>query len=117
MRHEGERSHCYDPLWPQRLTAESNPLRQTLGSIVIAPHHIGITAVPGLATKPIVDTLSEVRTWHLWEIPETTPGFGGNSFDREKTRATHFEAVHRVEQSCMERSHAIASKGGQGEMG
>ena len=50
----------YDPSWPKRFTEESNLLRETLGDIATAVHHIGSTAVPGLAAKPIIDILIEV---------------------------------------------------------
>jgi GrpB-like predicted nucleotidyltransferase (UPF0157 family) len=44
-----------DPGWPrafQRLAAE---LRLALGSLAVAVEHVGSTAVPGLAAKPILD--------------------------------------------------------------
>ena len=52
----------YDPTWPQRFEAERALLEQILepwleGGI----HHIGSTAVPGLAAKPIVDMMAGVR--------------------------------------------------------
>jgi GrpB-like predicted nucleotidyltransferase (UPF0157 family) len=52
----------YDPEWPRRFEAE----RALLGR-VLAPwleggiHHVGSTAVPGLASKPIVDMVAGVR--------------------------------------------------------
>jgi GrpB-like predicted nucleotidyltransferase (UPF0157 family) len=51
----------YDPAWPQRFAEEAARLRallppQLLGRI----EHIGSTAVPGLAAKPIVDVAVEV---------------------------------------------------------
>ncbi|MGA1871720.1 MAG: GrpB family protein [bacterium] len=50
----------YDPSWPRLFETENILLRQTLGGIVIEIHHIGSTAVPGLAAKPIIDILVEV---------------------------------------------------------
>jgi GrpB-like predicted nucleotidyltransferase (UPF0157 family) len=35
---------------------------KNLGSLVLSIHHIGSTAVPGLAAKPIVDILAGVPT-------------------------------------------------------
>ena len=43
-----------DPAWPQHFAALAAPIRRALdpgGAI----HHIGSTAVPGLAAKPIID--------------------------------------------------------------
>jgi GrpB-like predicted nucleotidyltransferase (UPF0157 family) len=51
----------YDPGWPSRFEAE-----QTLLESVLAPwledgiHHVGATAVPGLAAKPIIDMMAGV---------------------------------------------------------
>jgi len=50
----------YDPIWPHLFEDERSLLFQTLGDIVIRIHHIGSTAVPGLAAKPIIDILIEV---------------------------------------------------------
>ncbi len=51
----------YDHDWPAMFDTESQLLRDTLGEQVIDIHHIGSTAVPGLAAKPIIDILLEVR--------------------------------------------------------
>ena len=50
----------YDPSWPVAFEAERGLLRGTLGDVAIEIHHIGSTAVPGLAAKPIIDILVEV---------------------------------------------------------
>lgn len=48
--------------WRRRAEIECERLRAALGPTLAAVHHIGSTAVPGLAAKPIVDLLGEVRT-------------------------------------------------------
>ncbi len=50
----------YDPGWRRRFEATAAVLRGVLGANVLALHHIGSTAVPGLAAKPIVDVLPVV---------------------------------------------------------
>jgi GrpB-like predicted nucleotidyltransferase (UPF0157 family) len=45
----------YDPAWADRFTAAASLLRQRLDRLVVAVEHVGSTAVPGLAAKPIVD--------------------------------------------------------------
>jgi GrpB-like predicted nucleotidyltransferase (UPF0157 family) len=45
----------YDPAWPSLFEAERNLLCETLGDVVVEIYHIGSTAVPGLAAKPIID--------------------------------------------------------------
>ena len=52
----------YDPAWPELFAAERGVLEEALepwlhGGI----HHIGSTAVPGLAAKPIIDMIAGVR--------------------------------------------------------
>jgi GrpB-like predicted nucleotidyltransferase (UPF0157 family) len=47
----------YDPSWADRFAREQARIREALGDRVIILEHIGSTAVPGLAAKPIVDIL------------------------------------------------------------
>ncbi len=51
----------YDPVWPERFESEKKRLMDILGSTVTKVHHIGSTAVHGLAAKPIIDILIEVN--------------------------------------------------------
>jgi GrpB-like predicted nucleotidyltransferase (UPF0157 family) len=51
----------YDPEWPMRFERERARLRSALGASALSIEHIGSTAVPGLAAKPIVDVLVVVR--------------------------------------------------------
>jgi GrpB-like predicted nucleotidyltransferase (UPF0157 family) len=51
----------YDPTWPQIYCAEAAQVSLVLGSNLVAAHHIGSTAVPGLAAKPTIDILLIVR--------------------------------------------------------
>lgn len=50
----------YDPEWPRRFEWERSRLDRVLGSLVRRIEHIGSTAVPGLAAKPVVDILVTV---------------------------------------------------------
>lgn len=50
----------YDKQWPEMFKAESALIKTFLGEIVKDIHHIGSTAVPGLAAKPVIDILLEV---------------------------------------------------------
>ena len=45
----------YDPAWPQRFESERARIAAALGSVARRVDHVGSTAVPGLAAKPIVD--------------------------------------------------------------
>ena len=53
----------YDPAWPARFNEESESLRRVLMSWLAGPiEHIGSTAVPGLAAKPVIDIMAGVET-------------------------------------------------------
>jgi len=45
----------YDPAWPGRFAGLAGGLRAVLGPVAERIDHIGSTAVPGLAAKPIID--------------------------------------------------------------
>ncbi len=50
----------YDERWPLQFEAEAKRLRPIFSSRLVAIHHIGSTAVKGLAAKPEVDVLVAV---------------------------------------------------------
>lgn len=45
----------YNPAWPERFTTERRRIAAALGTTARRIDHIGSTAVPGLAAKPILD--------------------------------------------------------------
>ena len=47
----------YDPAWPGLYQREAARIRSVLGDRVLLLEHVGSTAVPGLAAKPIIDIL------------------------------------------------------------
>lgn len=51
----------YDPAWPQLFEAEKKAIEAALGDRVTEIHHIGSTAIPGLAAKPVIDIMLVVR--------------------------------------------------------
>jgi len=56
----------YDPDWPTRFEEEAARLRGLIGAEGIGRiEHIGSTAVPGLAAKPIVDLMVEVPDYEV----------------------------------------------------
>lgn len=50
----------YDTTWPARFELERERLRSALGDRALQIEHIGSTAVPGLAAKPVIDILIAV---------------------------------------------------------
>jgi GrpB-like predicted nucleotidyltransferase (UPF0157 family) len=53
---------AYDPAWPALFEQERAKLAAALGALVVAIEHVGSTAVPGLAAKPIIDLMVGVRS-------------------------------------------------------
>jgi GrpB-like predicted nucleotidyltransferase (UPF0157 family) len=53
----------YDPVWPARFLDERAFLERVLGSWLAGPiEHVGSTAVPGLAAKPVIDIMAGVES-------------------------------------------------------
>jgi GrpB-like predicted nucleotidyltransferase (UPF0157 family) len=52
----------YDAEWPSLFQAESDNIRKVFGDEIIAIHHIGSTAIPGIKAKPVLDFMIEVRS-------------------------------------------------------
>jgi GrpB-like predicted nucleotidyltransferase (UPF0157 family) len=53
----------YDPTWPRLFHELGGTLRSALGDVAVRIDHIGSTAVPGLAAKPIIDVQVSVRAF------------------------------------------------------
>jgi len=45
----------YDHAWPVMFAAEAARLARALGDLALRIEHVGSTAVPGLAAKPVID--------------------------------------------------------------
>ena len=62
----------YDASWPARFEAEKALLEEAIGRWVTGGiHHVGSTAVPGLAAKPVIDILVGVE-----DLPSSRACFG-----------------------------------------
>jgi GrpB-like predicted nucleotidyltransferase (UPF0157 family) len=51
----------YDPSWPDTFRSHAAAIFEALGEAALNIEHIGSTAVPGLASKPIIDILLVVE--------------------------------------------------------
>lgn len=51
----------YDKAWPAMYDAEVRAILSVIGDRVVAHEHVGSTAVPGMAAKPIIDIMIGVR--------------------------------------------------------
>lgn len=61
----------YDPRWPLQYEEARREILDVIGAHVVRMEHIGSTAVPGLAAKPVIDILIGVRS--LQEAPAFLP--------------------------------------------
>ena len=53
----------YDPAWPSMFEQERSLLQEALGEWLSGPvEHVGSTAVPGLAAKPVIDIMAGVQS-------------------------------------------------------
>ena len=52
----------YDPAWPVLFCELGQKLRQVLGDVAVRIDHVGSTAVPGLAAKPVIDVQISVAS-------------------------------------------------------
>ena len=60
----------YDPSWPIMYADEALGLQPIFGDDLVAIHHVGSTAVPGLLAKPEIDVLVVVTSFDAlaaWE--------------------------------------------------
>ena len=57
----------YDPAWPGCFEAEAERIATALGTAALRIEHVGSTAVPGLAAKPVIDIQVSVRVLHPLE--------------------------------------------------
>lgn len=59
----------YKPEWPALFHQIAEPVQRALGELAVAVEHVGSTAVPGLAAKPVIDIDVVVRSAE--EVPAT----------------------------------------------
>ena len=67
-----------DPAWPALAAGELRSIGRALGALAVRLEHIGSTAVPGLAAKPIVDlqvSLASLRPPERWIAPLERLGY------------------------------------------
>jgi GrpB-like predicted nucleotidyltransferase (UPF0157 family) len=103
--HETVSLKPYDPAWRVSFDEERRAIVAALGESITGIYHIGSTAVPGLAAKPVIDILITVRRledaitciaplsmlgYHFVDYPENT----GRRFFRKGAPRTHH--VHIV---------------------
>jgi GrpB-like predicted nucleotidyltransferase (UPF0157 family) len=95
----------YDPAWVDIFQAEAEVLAIIFGEKLVAIHHIGSTAIPGIVAKPIVDILVEVRDIQevddlntdiekLGYQPRGEYGIPGRRYFVKQTGEVHIHHIH-----------------------
>ncbi|HEV2920340.1 MAG TPA: GrpB family protein, partial [Actinomycetota bacterium] len=80
---------AYDPGWPGRFAELGRELRAGLGEVALRIDHIGSTAVPGLAAKPIIDIQVSVAAFEPLEafrVPLERLGYVYRADNPERTK-------------------------------
>jgi GrpB-like predicted nucleotidyltransferase (UPF0157 family) len=79
---------AYDPAWPETFRRLGAQLRAALGGLALRIDHIGSTAVPGLAAKPIVDvqvSVERLEPVEPFRSPLEAAGFLYRAANTERT--------------------------------
>ncbi len=72
----------HDPEWTIRFASEARRIAEALGPNVVAIHHIGSTAIPGLPAKPIIDVLVEVS--RIADIASREPAMVARDYEAKR---------------------------------
>jgi GrpB-like predicted nucleotidyltransferase (UPF0157 family) len=68
----------HDPAWPAEADTEIRRIRNALGATAVRLDHVGSTAIPGLAAKPIIDlqlSVSEIDALDAYRGPLERLGY------------------------------------------
>lgn len=98
----------YDPRWSTMFTEEAARVWQVLGKdLVVEIEHIGSTAVPGLAAKPIIDLMVGVHSLELAQVAIPALEALGYVYWREDPRPGRMFFVKGMPPYSLQRTHHI----------
>ena len=66
----------YDPAWPLEFEQVRDRASAALGDVALAIEHVGSTAVPGLAAKPVIDLVVVVEPDRVQDAIERLSAIG-----------------------------------------
>jgi GrpB-like predicted nucleotidyltransferase (UPF0157 family) len=99
----------YNPEWPCLFQAEATRLAEVLADEIVAIHHVGSTAIPGMPAKPTLDLLLVVRAIEridafndamiaLGYQPRGENGIPGRRYFVRHTQGVHTHHLHAYRQ-------------------
>jgi GrpB-like predicted nucleotidyltransferase (UPF0157 family) len=68
----------YDRGWPAKFETEAARIRAAMGSLALRIEHVGSTAVPGVAAKPVIDiqiSVASIEPLGMHVVPLTVLGY------------------------------------------
>lgn len=68
----------YDATWPRRFETEATRIRAAMGGLALRIEHVGSTAVPGLAAKPVIDiqvSVASLEPLNVYSAPLAQLGY------------------------------------------
>jgi len=109
----------HDPQWPELLEREVEELSAVFGREIVAAHHIGSTAIPGILAKPIIDVMLEVRDIDRIDsfnremrargyVPKGTFGIAGRRFFIKGSEIHRSHHIHVFEEGHPEVARHLA---------
>jgi GrpB-like predicted nucleotidyltransferase (UPF0157 family)/GNAT superfamily N-acetyltransferase len=69
----------YDPAWPARYQQAATQLQVAFGTQLVAMHHMGSTAIPGIHAKPVIDILPVVQ--EITQVDALNPHLGALGYE------------------------------------
>lgn len=79
----------YDVTWPEQFHQLVQPLCNALGPVALRVDHIGSTAVPGLAAKPVIDiqiSVADFEPLDAYRLPLERHGYLFRADNPERTK-------------------------------
>lgn len=101
----------YDPLWPERFETLRARIAPVLQEVASAIEHVGSTAVPGLAAKPIIDIDVLLRAEQ--DLPVAIARLASAGYQRRGSESRRWKLRSRL--VAMQRLQFLDNAPGEGE--
>lgn len=104
----------YDERWPAMFQSLCTPLRSALGALALRIEHVGSTAVPGLAARPIIDVDVVIRSRD--DLVETIARLGTLGYFHEGDLGIEGREAFRATTSGLPEHHLYVCAEGASEL-